>query len=280
MELLVYGATSNTMSELYDKVNRLLLLADTLAAVANEASPNTAALKFTSLSNTATIGNSSPASLFIDITNNRVGIRTSSPNTGFHVAANTLFGANVTINSILNVSGATSVAGNVSVTGTSHTFSGNVNIDSGVLFIDSITNRVGINNVAPVAALHVSGDIVATGDITAFYTSDERLKKDIHRIQNALDIIDSINGVEYKLKEHEENKNKNTDLIHYGVIAQDVIKYAPYSVSERENGYLAVNYISLIPILIESIKELNTQNRCLREQLDYLEYKINDIKRE
>ena len=40
--------------------------------------------------------------------------------------------------------------------------SGNVNIDSGILYVDAVNNRVGVNNLTPTTTLHVSGTVTAT----------------------------------------------------------------------------------------------------------------------
>ncbi len=104
----------------------------------------------------------------------------------------------------------------------------------------------------------VSGEIRATGDIVAFYSSDERLKENIQPIQNALSKIESISGNTYDWKKGFENIHSHTgsDL---GVIAQEVQSVLPEVVTERETGYLAVDYIKLVPVLIEAIKELSAK---------------------
>ncbi len=58
----------------------------------------------------------------------------------------------------------------------------------------------------------------------------------------------------------------NPDEIRVGVIAQDVQAVLPEAISiiDPENGYLAVNYTSLIPLLIEAVKTLKTENEALK----------------
>ena len=99
-------------------------------------------------------------------------------------------------------------------------------------------------------ALSVYGAIEASGDITAFSTSDERLKTNIVKIDNALDIIEDIQGVEFDWNCEWKN---GSDA---GVIAQQVEKVFPIAVITRGDGYKAVNYDRLIPLLIQCIKEL------------------------
>jgi hypothetical protein len=108
------------------------------------------------------------------------------------------------------------------------------------------------------AASGVSGEIRATGDIVAFYSSDERLKENITPIENAVDKINQMGGYNYDWKEGFEtiHSHKGHDL---GVIAQEVQSVLPEVVTERETGYLAVDYVKLVPVLIEAIKELSAK---------------------
>ena len=108
------------------------------------------------------------------------------------------------------------------------------------------------------AASGVSGEIRAWGDITAFYSSDERLKENITPIENAVDKINQMGGYNYDWKEGFEtiHSHKGHDL---GVIAQEVQSILPEVVTERETGYLAVDYVKLVPVLIEAIKELSAK---------------------
>ena len=103
----------------------------------------------------------------------------------------------------------------------------------------------------------VSGEIRAAGDVTANYSSDKRLKKNIKSISGALDKLSTINGVEFDWIEKEGvHSHKGHDV---GVIAQEVEKVLPEVVVTRDNGYKAVNYEKIIPLLIESIKDLKAE---------------------
>lgn len=97
----------------------------------------------------------------------------------------------------------------------------------------------------------VQGNLRVTQDITAFYTSDERLKNNKIKITNALDKLDKLTGIIFEWDEASGKTGKD-----YGVIAQEVEKVLPEAVTTRDNGYKAVNYDKLIPLLIEAIKEL------------------------
>ena len=102
------------------------------------------------------------------------------------------------------------------------------------------------------------GEIRATGDITAYYSSDERLKENIVPLQGALDKVKAIGGYEFDWKDGIEDATSKTghDI---GVKAQELQAQYPDLVHERENGYLAVDYIKLSAVLIEAVKELATK---------------------
>lgn len=102
--------------------------------------------------------------------------------------------------------------------------------------------------------LTVSGSLNVTGDITAYSTSDERLKANLTPILDSLNKIGEIQGYEYDWIENEYHDNKGHDI---GVIAQEIENIAPEAVITRDNGYKAVKYEKLVPILIQAIKELN-----------------------
>jgi len=67
----------------------------------------------------------------------------------------------------MTVSGTTTLSGNATLNGTLQTISGNVDIDSGVLFVDSVNNRVGINNSAPTVAFYVVGSANVTSSVNS-----------------------------------------------------------------------------------------------------------------
>jgi len=113
------------------------------------------------------------------------------------------------------------------------------------------------------AGLYSLTDIKSKGDIIAFASSDERLKKNINVITNPLIKLQEIKGVQFTWDSELQSSYEGDDV---GVLAQDVQKVQPECVTERDNGYLAVKYEKLIPLLIESIKELKAEVDELRRQ--------------
>jgi len=111
------------------------------------------------------------------------------------------------------------------------------------------TNRVGINDDTPSYALDVSGTIRATGDVIAY--SDIRVKENITTIENALDKVKKLRGVEY-------NKIDNPEKS-IGVIAQEIEEVIPEVVREDNEGMKSVAYGNITAVLIEAIKEQQKQ---------------------
>lgn len=110
--------------------------------------------------------------------------------------------------------------------------------------------------------LDVSGSINATGDITAFHSSDERLKDNISPITNANEKIKTIGGYTYDWNDKSEHNGKDV-----GVIAQEIEKVLPELVVDRDNGYKAVKYDRLVALLIQSNKELIQRVEDLEDAL-------------
>ena len=107
----------------------------------------------------------------------------------------------------------------------------------------------------PSIALKVTGQIYCTDNITAYYSSDINLKDDIRPIESALFKVQQINGVHFKWNEKSSliQQEKGKDV---GLIAQEVEKVLPEVVVRRPDGIMAISYEKVVPLLVESIKEL------------------------
>jgi hypothetical protein len=155
-----------------------------------------------------------------------------------------------------------SIAGLVT-TGT-QTIAGIKTFNNGTASSNTTTGTVVITG-----GLGVSGAINAGGDITAYASSDIRLKKNIKAIPDALEKVMQISGVTYNWNEHaHEVENKDMSVNEVGVIAQEINDILPEVITTRDNGYMAVRYEKIVPLLIEAIKELNEQVKSLKSELE------------
>jgi len=116
--------------------------------------------------------------------------------------------------------------------------------------------------------LSVTGAISATGDIIAFNTSDSRLKTNIERISHALDKVDQISGITFDWVPEISLTDPSKGSREAGVIAQEIQQVLPEVVTTRDDGYLAVRYEKLVPLLIEAIKELKDRVAQLEKSQD------------
>jgi hypothetical protein len=119
-------------------------------------------------------------------------------------------------------------------------------------------SNVQFNSIgAGTAASGTTGEIRATNDVVAYY-SDDRLKIKKGNIENALGKVMTLNGFHYTANELAESLGYEVKP-EIGVSAQEVQKILPEIVvpAPIDEKYLTVHYHKLVPLLIESIKELN-----------------------
>ena len=110
----------------------------------------------------------------------------------------------------------------------------------------------------------ISGELRVSDDITAFYSSDERLKDNINLIDNPLEKVISISGNTFDWNDKSNKEGSDT-----GLIAQEVESLGlPGLVTTRDNGYLAVDYHKVVPLLVEAIKELSDKVEKLEQRLE------------
>ncbi len=96
------------------------------------------------------------------------------------------------------------------------------------------------------------------------YASDERFKQNIAPINNPLEKLLQLKGVEYEMKTGEFAKNNFQQGRQIGLLAQNVEQVIPEAVSERD-GYKGVDYAKLVPLLIEAVKEQQQQIEELKK---------------
>jgi hypothetical protein len=113
-------------------------------------------------------------------------------------------------------------------------------------------------------AAYFDGTVVSTGDIVAYFTSDKKLKDNLVKINTPLTKIKTLNGYEFTWNKNAPEHLHGKDI---GVEANEVESTLPEAVIRRNDGIKAVNYIKLIPLLIESVKELTTKVEQLESKI-------------
>jgi hypothetical protein len=120
------------------------------------------------------------------------------------------------------------------------------------------------------ARVDTSNLYYTSGNSTLYATnynsaSDANLKDDISTILNSTGIVEQLRGVKFKWRD--------TGEYSYGVIAQEVETVLPEIVN-TVNGQKSVNYSALVGVLIESMKQVVSENQILSNRIDDLEQRI------
>lgn len=127
----------------------------------------------------------------------------------------------------------------------------------------------GNGSIRTAGGLGVAKNLHVGSDIVAFSTSDERLKENVTPIVNATQLLQQIQGVAFDWSEQSPEHLRRTHDI--GVLAQQVEKIVPSAVSTRDDGYKAVDYKRLTPLLIASVNQLAQQVQQLTERVEHLQ---------
>ena len=114
--------------------------------------------------------------------------------------------------------------------------------------------------------MDMSGNLTMAGNVTAY--SDIRLKENIEVIANALHKVKQIRGVTFTRNDTEDKEQR-----HAGVIAQEVELVLPEVVATDNSGIKNVAYGNMVALLIEAIKEQQTQIEQLNKRIALLETK-------
>jgi len=104
------------------------------------------------------------------------------------------------------------------------------------------------------------------GDVIAYSSSDERLKDNITPLSGCLNKVLSLDAIEF-----DWNDNQQTYSGHdIGLIAQQVQEIAPEIVTQRKDGFLAMKYEKVIPLLVGATQEQDAQINELEKQIQEL----------
>jgi hypothetical protein len=123
--------------------------------------------------------------------------------------------------------------------------------------------------------VQINGDLCYTGSLSQ--CSDLHYKKNIRPLVNAIGLVKKLNPVYFNWK-----KDRFKDFIpsskkQVGLIAQEVEKVIPELVSENSEGYKSVDYSKMTPILIESVKEQQSQIEKLKKENQELKKRLQTI---
>ena len=176
-------------------------------------------------------------------------------------------GTNVVDTSFTEVSSDISpqLSGDLDLNSNDITGTGNINTTGNIEITGTLTadNDIQADSIGVgTAPSGTTGQIRATDDITAFYSSDAMLKEDITNIPDSLEAVKKLNGVLFNWKDEWIKKQGGEDGYFVrkkdvGVIAQEVEKVLPEAVAQRPDGIKAVKYDRLTCLLIEAVKILS-----------------------
>ena len=142
-----------------------------------------------------------------------------------------------------------------------------------------LISQGGILNVSGNGAggllLQVNGGLRAN-NVT--YTSDARFKQNVRPLASALASVLALRGVRYEWNALGIRHGGTAGASQVGVIAQEVEKIYPELVSTDQDGYKAVNYAQLTPVLIEALKEQQAQIEALRAQAATAKAELQTVK--
>ena len=206
-----------------------------------------------------------------------VGIGTSFPEQPLHVLGRTFLACNVGIatpvtnNYTLDVGGNVNFSGNLSQRGINWVSSQWTSVASNTFSNIYSSSNVGIGTNNPLYPLHVVGNVFigsnlnVKGMITATKniatTSDLRVKTDLQKISNPLEILNHLNGYKYR--------RTDINTYEYGLIAQEVQQVLPEIVGSH-NDLLNISYANMSAIFVEAIKVLTDKIKILESEIEEL----------
>jgi len=168
---------------------------------------------------------------------------------------------------------------------------GNTGGEAGTIYIDTnpgeTEGKLYIAGLPTVSAglnhLAISGTKIYQSTVNV--TSDINLKNIINPLDSTeiLDKLKSLRGYYWKYNEYSKEifSKVDTEQQHIGLIAQDVIKVFPEIVSEEtgnnKENYYALDYRMFVPILVEAIKEQQSQIEELKNMISKQQEQINQL---
>ena len=123
------------------------------------------------------------------------------------------------------------------------------------------------------AASGTGGEIRATNNITAYYSSDAQFKENVQPVPNALGIVTAIGSklfdwTDAYIAQHGGEDGYFIQKSDFGVVAQDVQRVFPQAVRTRPDGSLAVDYEKLATLSFGAIEQLLARVEALEAKLN------------
>lgn len=150
------------------------------------------------------------------------------------------------------------------------------------------TNFLRFISSNPTPEIGTNGDKITFYNYTVGYNklyaesytsiSDAKYKTDVRSISNNLEKIKQLKGVKYKLVENSENLSETPLKDNYGFIAQELQLVLPELVNETPRGDLGIDYMGIIPVVVEAIKEQQSQIETLQTIIKGQETEIAQLK--
>ena len=152
-----------------------------------------------------------------------------------------------------------------------------VSLDSGTTYNGSAAKTISIGQAVATssnvqfnslgvgtAGSATAGEIRATNNVTAYYSSDRRLKENIRDIPDALAKVSAIGGklfdwTDEYIESHGGEDGYFVQKSDFGVIAQDVQEHFPVAVRTKQDGTLAVDYEKMCALAFAAITELRAE---------------------
>lgn len=130
------------------------------------------------------------------------------------------------------------------------------------------------------AQLDANGNFMATGEVTAYQSSDIRLKTNITDLKG-IDLIRKLRPVEYDWTDEAMQLKAPGSKHAYGLIAQEVEQIIPDVVSHNmfSAGYLGIDYTRLVPLTISAIKDVDDEVTKLKKEVKELKKRLNKYER-
>ena len=171
--------------------------------------------------------------------------------------------SNSTDNTLAITSATVTLSNDLTVTGDVTVTGNDLHFGNGETISNATDNTLAITS----ATVTLSNDLTVTGDVNV--SSDARLKSNIISLGSTLSKLLLIDGKSYTMIKDGDKK--------IGVLAQEVQKVFPELVSEDGNEMLSVNYQGLVPVLINAIKEQQSEIDAYRNEVSELREMVQEL---